>query len=93
MTAEGCDPSSLDERAREAAERAECTRCSVRILSDDSKAGLVFGRVFVPVSDARHSFQLCGKCGLALREFLKPSLVDDPEYQLAKHRLLTEFWL
>lgn len=83
----------LQARAEAAAEQAECTRCKVRILADESKTGMVFGRLFVPLAGSRHTFQLCGKCGLALREFLFPHLLDDATYAEIKRLLLTEHWV
>jgi len=83
---------SLDERAEEAAENAQCTRCGVIILQDTSSSGVVFGRIMVPLLRVTHTYQLCGKCGLALREFVFPALQSDPHFLEVKRRLLTEFW-
>lgn len=84
--------SSLEERAEEAARKATCRRCETVLLDDPSAIGMVFGRLRVPMSGVNLSYQLCGKCGLGLREFLQPSLVDDRAYQTAKVQLLTEHW-
>lgn len=83
---------TLEERAEAAARTAVCTRCDVVILEDRSATGVLFGRLIVPVLGVKRQFQLCGKCGLALREFLYPELASDPDYQLKKLALLTEFW-
>ena len=82
---------SLQERLVKAALEARCQRCEVVILEDSSKAGVVFGRLLVPVLGVKHAYQLCGKCGLALREFLFPRLLDDPNFVETKRQLLTEW--
>ena len=84
---------TLEERAERAAETAQCSRCGVVILQEESKTGVVFGRLIVPILGVTHTYQLCGKCGLLLREFLFPGILDDPVYLAIKNRLLTEFWL
>lgn len=83
---------TLDERAEAAAREAVCTRCEAVILDEASKAGVVFGRLIVPIVSVTHTFQLCGKCGLGLREFLFPSITEDIIYQSVKHQLLTDHW-
>lgn len=86
------DRPSLEERAAEAASRATCARCKVVILDDSSGSGVVLGRLIVPLLGIKHAYQMCGKCGLALREFIFPDLDRDPVYQECKRKLLTEFW-
>lgn len=83
---------SLEERAEAAAQEARCQRCEVVILDDASASGVVFGRLIVPVLGVKHEYQLCGKCGLGLREYVFPKLVDDPNYQSVKRQLLMEYW-
>lgn len=84
---------TLEERAEEAAQTAQCDRCKVVILDDSSKLGVLFGRILVPLLGVKHTYQLCGKCGLALREFLFPRILDDPVYQDLKRQLVSEHWL
>ena len=84
-------PQTLAERASEAAEKATCQRCDVVILQDPSAQGVVFGRLLVPLARVKRSYQLCGKCGLALREFIYPRILDDPVYLEIKRELL-ERW-
>jgi hypothetical protein len=83
---------TLEERAEAAAREAVCTRCDAVILDEPSRAGVVFGRLMVPVLGAKHEFQLCGRCGLGLREYLYPEVQHDPRYNLIKNLLLTEHW-
>lgn len=90
MTDHGFD---LDERAEEAARNATCMRCQVVILGEASAVGMVFGRIIVPVTGIQENYQLCGKCGLALREFLTPELLQDQHYLGVKTQLLGEFWV
>lgn len=85
--------SSLDALAEEAANKATCSRCGVVILADSSAEGVVFGRIMVPLVRVNHAFQMCGKCGLALREFVFPPLLQDRNYLAVKEQLLTRFWL
>lgn len=82
----------LDARAEEAASKATCKRCGVLILQDSSASGLVLGRIIVPGVNVNISYQLCGKCGLALQEFLCPGLVTEREYMAVKTQLLQEHW-
>jgi hypothetical protein len=82
----------LTARAEEAANNARCARCQVVILEDSSKTGVVFGRLLVPILGVKHTYQLCGKCGLGLREFLFPGILDDPTYLAVKATLLGEHW-
>lgn len=83
---------TLDERAEAAAQEAVCTRCLAVILDEPSKAGLVFGRVLVPLLGVKDTFQLCGKCGLGLREYLYPEIALDPQYWSARQELLRDHW-
>lgn len=79
---------ALDAAAEEAAERAVCARCGVRILGDPSREGVVFGRVMVPMIRLKEAFQLCGRCGLKLREFLTPEVLDNDDYIGKRNQLL-----
>ena len=83
---------TLEERAEEAAEEATCQRCDVVILEDPSAQGVVFGRLMVPLLRVQHAYQLCGKCGLGLREYLFPGILEDPSYLEVRRQLLTEHW-
>ena len=86
------DPPTLEQRASEAAEKATCQRCEVVILEDSSATGVVFGRLMVPILQVKHAYQLCGKCGLGLREYVFPKILEDHNYLAIKEKLLTEFW-
>jgi hypothetical protein len=84
---------TLDEKAEEAANKATCQRCETVILSDSSAEGVVFGRLIVPILGVKHEYQLCGKCGLGLREYVFPKILEDDGYLAVKNQLLTEHWL
>lgn len=83
----------LDAKAEAAARDAKCQRCKVVILEDPSKSGVVFGRLMVPMLGVSHTYQLCGRCGLLLRELIYPELDYDEKYQQIKSALVEEFWV
>lgn len=76
----------------EAASKAHCVRCAIRIVDAPSLAGTVFVSFMVPSVSVRDRAMLCGACGLAFREFLYPYLADDDGFQYARTRLLGEHW-
>jgi len=73
------------------AKQAKCSACGVTVVEDASIAGSVMVNYYVPASGAKARVILCGRHGLALRELLHPQIVDNPQYQEAKKRLL-EVW-
>lgn len=81
----------LEARAAEAAAQAGCSRCKAVILEEGSLIGLVFVRMEAVATRQKDAVQLCGKCGLLLREFLRPERLDDPRYQAAAD-LLRRTW-
>ena len=82
----------LEAEAEAAAERARCTICDVRIMGEKSRDGVLFGRIVGPFLEQPLTFQVCGLCGLKLREFIVPDVLDDPVYVESKATLLREFW-
>lgn len=83
----------LEARAARLAAEAICTRCQTLIMDDSSAAGLMFLSVRVPLMSVKETHQLCGKCGVQVREFLYPELLGDEKFQSAKHELLMEHWV
>lgn len=81
----------LEEKAAEAAKRAPCGRCGEVILETESAIGTVTGYYRAVAIGTTSSFQLCGECGLDLREFLNPHLVEDAIYRGFKE-LLRGMW-
>lgn len=65
------------------AEKAACSRCKIKIVGSKGMEGTVFFSYFVPSTSHKQRGFLCGSCGLLLREFLYPDLVDNQEYQEA----------
>lgn len=59
----------------------KCSRCSVVVVDSSSVEGTTMVNFYAPTSGMRRRAVLCGACGLALREFLYPGLLDIPEYQ------------
>lgn len=82
---------TLEERAEQAAENARCQRCEKRIMRDKSAEAMAFLRILVPGLGFKKAVQLCGRCGVDLREFLSPELADDPGFQATKQALLGEW--
>jgi hypothetical protein len=80
-------PDEVLERAKE----ATCGRCGEQIVGSPSMAGTVMVQFYVPATSARGRGFLCGACGLLFREFIDPSLADNPAYQSAA-RQLREMW-
>lgn len=83
--------SDLEERAAKAAQEARCGRCRVVIVSAGSAMGVVTGYYRAVALGSTTAFQLCGLCGLELREFLQPALEDDRAFQNMKD-ILVEGW-
>lgn len=81
----------IEAAAEQAALEARCERCRTFVVMDASAAGTILGRLIIPGAGKKHSFQLCGKCGLQLREFLMPELEFDRVFQEAKAALM-EHW-
>lgn len=78
----------MAERAEELARHAKCTRCQTEILEEESAIAAIYGQFRVPVVGRVDHFKLCGMCGLLLREFLVPGVVNDAAYQEAKQELI-----
>lgn len=65
----------------------KCNRCETVLAEDSSVAGSSAGVVACPGAASKIHFALCGKCGLALREFLSPALETDELFQTVKAEL------
>lgn len=70
-----------------AAREVQCVRCGEFVIGAPSQEGTVMIQVYVPTSGFRTRTQFCGACGLLFREFLSPTLLDDPQYQAIKREL------
>lgn len=81
----------LEERAEKAASEAKCGRCGEVILRGTSAVGMVTGYYRAVALGVTAPFQLCGNCGIALREFINPRLEDDPIFQRVKKKI-QEMW-
>jgi transcription elongation factor Elf1 len=76
-----------EERARQLAAEASCARCGEVILESPSAVGAVTGQYRAVAIGIAISFALCGMCGLRLREFISPKVVEDPMYQALRDSL------
>lgn len=81
----------LEAKAAEAAKKALCGRCGGVIMETESAIGTVTGYYRAVAIGTVSPFQLCGECGLKLREFLNPQLVEDAIYRGFKE-LLRGMW-
>lgn len=81
----------LDIKAEAAARNAKCDRCAVKIMESPSYTGAMVGTFRVSVVGVTEGYQLCGRCGLYLREFLRPGLRHQAHFQGVKMELL-ERW-
>lgn len=81
----------MDARAAEAARGARCGRCRELLLESGTAEGFLSGYYRVMALRQTVPFQLCGTCGIGLREYLNPELVTDPEFQQIKDSIL-EGW-
>lgn len=79
---------TLEERAEQAAKNAKCSRCGVVIMSSPASLGLTTGTVRTSALGTTVGFQLCGGCGLAVREAIWPALLVDPKYLALREELL-----
>lgn len=75
----------------ETAKKAKCSRCKAVVVEESSVTGTVMVSYYVPALGVRQRGILCGKCGLAFREWLYPELADSPEFQAVKTELLRRF--
>lgn len=75
----------------EVAKQAFCARCKTQIAAQKAVQGTVFVNFLVPALGNRGRAVLCSPCGLAFREFMKPELLDDEQFQSAKTILLAEY--
>lgn len=82
---------TLEERAEEAAKKAKCSRCGTVIMQDPGRLGLATGTLRTSALGTTVGFQLCGKCGLVVREAIWPKLLTDPNY-LSLRAELMEMW-
>ena len=81
------EPASLRQRAKEAADKAQCARCAVVILSDVSAVGAMTGLDRVPALGVNTHFALCGNCGLDLREWMFPAAAKTAGFQYVAREL------
>lgn len=79
---------NLEERAAEVAAEARCGMCLKVILDQPDATGAVVVRVRSLYSGAGENVQLCGTCGLAVREILNPALKTDTRYQRVKNEMI-----
>lgn len=79
----------IEQAAEEAGARAACSRCKAVIVEESSATGAVRGtyRAIALRPDYAQHFQLCGRCGLRLREFLFPEVEHNPIYLETKRQL------
>lgn len=82
---------TLEQKAARAAKRTRCGRCQVVILDSPSAMATVTGYYRAPALGTVTPYSLCGECGLLLREFLNPRLLDDSVYR-ASAKILREAW-
>lgn len=76
-----------EERARQLAAEAPCSRCGEVILDGPSAVGVVTGQYRLVATRQSVPYQLCGMCGLRLREFLFPESTRDPRYTALRDAL------
>jgi len=81
----------LEERAERAARNARCGRCRRRMLESGTQEGFLTGYYRVMSLRQTVPFQLCGPCGIELREFLNPDLAEDGQFQALK-KIILEGW-
>lgn len=79
---------SLEERAAEVAANARCGMCGEVILDRPDATGALVVRIRALYSGAGENVQLCGMCGLAVREILNPTLKTDTRYQRIKAEMI-----
>lgn len=82
---------TLEERAAEAARNARCGRCRRKMLESGTQEGFLTGYYRVMSLRQTVPFQLCGPCGVELREFLNPALAEDGQFQALK-KIILEGW-
>lgn len=75
-----------DEVVANAAE-AHCERCKEQIISQPSVTGTVMLNYLVPAQEVRWRGFLCGLCGIAFQEFLRPDLLTNEAFQDMKVEL------
>ena len=79
---------NLEERAAEVAAEARCGMCDKVILDQPDATGALVVRVRSLYSGVGENVQLCGTCGLAVREILNPALKTDTRYQRVKNEMI-----
>lgn len=79
---------SLEERAAEVAADARCGVCSKVILDQPDATGALVVRIRALYSGLGENVQLCGMCGLAVREILNPTLKNNDRYQRIKAEMI-----
>lgn len=79
---------SLEERAAEVAADARCGVCDKVILDRPDATGALVVRIRALYSGLGENVQLCGMCGLAVREILSPALKTDARYQRVKTEMI-----
>lgn len=75
-----------DEVIKNASE-AHCVRCGEQIIAQPSVTGTVMVNYYVPAQGVRERQFLCGLCGIAFQEFLRPSLLTNEAFQDMKVEL------
>lgn len=75
-----------DEVIKNASE-AHCVRCGEQIIAQESMTGTVMVQYYVPALGVRERGFLCGLCGLAFKEFLRPDLLTNEAFQDMKVEL------
>lgn len=79
---------NLEERAAEVAAEARCGMCLKVILDQPDATGALVVRIRALYSGLSENVQLCGMCGLAVREILNPALKTDTRYQRVKNEMI-----
>lgn len=77
----------LEVKAEQLARDAACDRCGDNLLTSPSVLGLVTGSFRTPHIGATTPFKLCGACAIGLREYLDPTILEDPVHQFAATQL------
>jgi hypothetical protein len=80
-------PDELPQEVVDMARTAACARCKAVVVDEPSKMGTVLLSYYVPALGMNVRTFLCGACGLVFREFLDPSILDDPMYLAVKAEL------
>lgn len=81
----------IPQKVVDEARKATCARCQTVCVDEASMLATTLVSYYVPSTDVRRRLFLCGMCSLGFREYLAPELIDDPDFQDSKRRLM-QLW-